>query len=62
MPGSPSCSSTSPGGWRPSSAEAADASRAQPVAGSALVVAGAGRYLWVGLHPGGAVVSAGSRF
>jgi len=32
------------------------------VAGSALVAAGAGRYLWVGLHPRGAVVSAGSRF
>jgi tetratricopeptide (TPR) repeat protein len=32
------------------------------VAGSALVLAGAGRYIWVGLHPTGAVVSAGSRF
>lgn|SRR6185436_54584 len=32
------------------------------IAGSALVVAGAGRYVWVGLHPRGAVVSAGSRF
>jgi hypothetical protein len=32
------------------------------IGGSALIVTGAGRYVWVGMHPGGAVVSAGSRF
>jgi hypothetical protein len=32
------------------------------ITGSALIAAGAGRYIWVGLHPRGAVVSAGSRF
>jgi tetratricopeptide (TPR) repeat protein len=32
------------------------------IGGSALIVTGAGRYVWVGMHPKGAVVSAGSRF
>jgi tetratricopeptide (TPR) repeat protein len=32
------------------------------ITGSVLIAAGAGRYVWVGLHPRGATVSAGSRF
>jgi len=32
------------------------------VAGSALLATGIGRYVWVGVHPRGAVVSAGTRF
>jgi tetratricopeptide (TPR) repeat protein len=32
------------------------------VTGSALIAAGAGRYVWVDLHPAGALVSAGAHF
>jgi hypothetical protein len=39
-----------PGAWAPSSAD-------RP-----LIVGGAGRYVWVGMHPKGGVVSAGTRF